>query len=225
MRAQEQQADSGSGGGVAALFCIALALNALLHREKTPPLAAAVRFQIPVPAGSLNFTLSPDGRQLAILGPGPDGRWLIWIRALDSLETRPLPGTDDVYGPHAFWSPDSRFVAFQSGGKLKRIDISGGPPQTICDTPVSVFGGAWNPDNIIIFGTDGNGIMRVSAGGGVPTLLTTTGGRNEIHAFPSFLSDGRHFAYLRAPENSGIYIGSLDEKPEQQNSSEFLPAP
>jgi eukaryotic-like serine/threonine-protein kinase len=210
------------GWGVAALFCIALALNALLHREKTQPLAAPVRFQIPVPAGSLNFTLSPDGRQLAILGPGPDGRWLIWIRALDSLETRLLPGTEDVYGPHAFWSPDSRFVAFQSGGKLKRIDISGGPPQTICDTPVSVFGGAWNPDNIIIFGTDGNGIMRVSAGGGVPTLLTTTGGRNEIHAFPSFLSDGRHFAYLRAPENSGIYIGSLDEKPEQQNSKRIL---
>jgi len=206
----------------AVLLGFVLVLSAFLYRGKTPSLAAPVRFEIPLPAGSLNFTLSPDGRHLAILGPGPDGRWLIWIRALDSLETRPLPGTENVYGPHAFWSPDSRFVAFQSGGKLKRIDISSGPPQTICDTPVSVIGGAWNRDDIIIFGTDGNGIMQVSAGGGVPTFLTTTGERNEIHAFPSFLSDGRHFAYLRAPENSGIYIGSLDEKPEQQNSKRIL---
>lgn len=208
---------------VAAVFLgFALALNAFLYWGKTPRLAAPVRFEIPVPAGSLNFALSPDGRQLAILAPGPDGRRLIWIRALDSLETRPLPGTENVYGPHAFWSPDSRFVAFQSGSKLKRIDISGGPPQTICDTSASVLGGAWNKDDIIIFGTDGKGIMQVSAWGGVPTFLTTTGGRNEIHAFPSFLSDGRHFVYLRAPENSGIYIGSLDAKPEQQSSKRIL---
>jgi eukaryotic-like serine/threonine-protein kinase len=206
----------------AVLLGFILARSAFLYESKTPPLAAPVRFEIPLPAGSLNFTLSPDGRQLAILAPGSDGRWLIWIRALDSLQTRPLPGTENVFGPHAFWSPDSRFVAFQSGGKLKRIDISGGPPQAICDTPGSVLGGAWNRDDIIIFGTDGNGIMRVAAGGGVPTFLTTTSGRNEIHAFPSFLSDGRHFAYLRAPENSGIYIGSLDEKPEQQNSNRIL---
>lgn len=204
------------------LLGFALALSVFLYRGKTPPMAAPVRFEIQVPAGSLNFTLSPNGRELAVLAPGQDGRRLIWIRALDSLETRPLPGTENVYGPHAFWSPDSRFVAFQVGNKLKKIDISGGPPQTICDTPISVLGGAWNRDDVIIFGTDGNGIMQVSARGGVATFLTTTGGRNEIHAFPSFLSDGRHFAYLRAPENSGIYIGSLDAKPEQQSSKRIL---
>ena len=93
------------GWGVAALFCIALALNALLHREKTPPLAAPVRFEIPVPAGSLTFTLSPDGRQLAILAPGSDGRRLIWIRPLDSLETRPLAGTEDVLWTARFLVP------------------------------------------------------------------------------------------------------------------------
>ena len=64
--------------------------------------------------------------------------------------------------------------------------------------------------------------MRVSAAGGVPTLLTTIGGRNEVHTFPSFLSDGQHFVYLRAPENPGIYVGSLDTKPEQQSSKRIL---
>ena len=64
--------------------------------------------------------------------------------------------------------------------------------------------------------------MQVPAAGGVPALLTTTEGRNEVHTFPSFLPDGRHFFYLRAPENPGIYLGSLDVKPEQQSSRRIL---
>lgn len=209
----------------ATLLTAVLALSALLYWGKRAPVAAPVRFEIPLPPGTLNFTLSPNGRQLAIQAPGPDGRKLIWVRALDSLETHPLSGTQDVLGPPVFWSPDSRFLAFQVGNKLKKIDISGGPPQAICDIAVSVVGGAWNREDTIIFGTVGDGIMRVSALGGVPTLLTTTGGRNEVHTFPSFLSDGHHFVYLRAPENPGIYVGSLDTKPEQQSSKRILATP
>jgi Serine/threonine protein kinase len=205
------------------LLSVALALTAFLYSSKRRErVAAPVRFEIPLPPDTLNFTLSPNGRQLAIQAPGPDGRTLIWVRALDSLETRPLPGTEDVLGPPVFWSPDSRFLAFQVGNKLKKIDISGGPPQAICDIAVPVIGGAWNSEDTIIFGTVGNGIMRVSAAGGALTLLTSIGGRNEVHAFPSFLSDGQHFLYLRAPGNSGIYVGSLDTKPEQQSSKRIL---
>ena len=196
-------------------------LTTFLFRGKRPPVTAPVRFEIRLPAGALTFTLSPDGRQLAFLAPGTDGRNLVWIRALDSLEPHPLPGTENVLVP-VFWSPDSRFIAFQSGSKLKKIDISGGPPQDICDAFAMVLGGAWNRDGTIIFGTTGNGIMQVPAAGGVPALLTTTEGRNEVHTFPSFLPDGRHFFYLRAPENPGIYLGSLDVKPEQQSSRRIL---
>jgi hypothetical protein len=65
-------------------------------------------------------------------------------------------------------------------------------------------------------------MMQVPAAGGIAASLTTTGGRNEVHIFPSFLPDGRHFLYLRAPENPGIYLGSLDVKPEQQSSRRIL---
>jgi len=185
------------------------------------PLTSPVRFEIQLPAGALTFMLSPDGRQLAFLAPGPDGRNLVWIRTLDSLQPHPLRGTENVFVP-IVWSPDSRFIAFQSGSKLKKIDISGGPPQEVCDAFVAVIGGAWNRDGTIIFGTVGKGIMQVPAAGGVATLLTTTEGRNEVHTFPSFLPDGRHFLYLRAPENPGIYLGSLDVKPEQQSPTRIL---
>src|SRR5205085_10819552 len=74
----------------------------------------------------------------------------------------------------------------------------------------------------IIGGTVGNGVMQVSATGGVPVLLTTTEGRNEVHVFPSFLQDGRHFFYLRGSDNPGIYLASIDVKPEQQSSRRIL---
>jgi Tol biopolymer transport system component len=207
---------------VAALLGVTVVLTTFLYRGKRPPVTTPVRFEIRLPAGTLNFTLSPDGRQLAFLAPGADGRNHVWIRALDSLEPRSLPGTESVQGPPVFWSPDSRFIAFQAGSKLKKIDVSGGPPQDICDASVLILGGAWNRDGIVIFGTDGNGVMQVPAAGGAPTLLTIQGGHNETHAFPSFLPDGRHFFYLRASENPGIYLGSLDVTPEQQSSSRIL---
>ena len=83
---------------VAALLGITVVLTTFLFRGKGPPVATPVRFEIRLPAGTLNFTLSPDGRQLAFLAPGTDGRNLVWIRALDSLEPRPLPGTENVLG-------------------------------------------------------------------------------------------------------------------------------
>jgi len=208
--------------GVAVLLAVIIVLITYSFRGQRPLAATPVRFEIQLSAGALTFMLSPDGRQLAFLAPGPDGRSLVWVRALDSLEPHPLRGTENVLVP-IVWSPDSRFIAFQSGSKLKKIDISGGrPPQEICDAFAAVIGGSWNRDGTIIFGTVGNGIMQVPAAGGVATLLTTTEGRNEVHTFPSFLPDGRHFLYLRAPEDPGIYLGSLDVKPEQQSSRRIL---
>jgi eukaryotic-like serine/threonine-protein kinase len=172
------------------------------------------------------FALSPDGRQLAFAASGSDGVQRIWVRALDSLEARPLPGSEAAILLLFFWSPDSRFIAFDAGGKLKKIPIAGGPAETICDLNGTAAGGSWNGDGVIIFGT-GSGLMRVSAAGGSASPLTTLDpSRLEgAHITPSFLPDGRHFLYLRVsskPENTGIYVGSLDVKPEQQSLNRLV---
>jgi WD40 repeat protein len=117
---------------------------------------------------------------------------------------------------------------FEAGGKLKKIDIAGGPAQTLCETKRVVVGGAWNRDGVIIFGQNTGGIMRVSANGGAALPVTTLDpSRGEIwHVQPSFLPDGHHFIYHRGshePENTGIYIGSIDVKPEEQGSKRLLP--
>jgi Tol biopolymer transport system component len=191
----------------------------------------AMRFQIPLTAklalGGGRFALSPDGRQLAFAAMGSDGVSRLWVRSLDSLEVRPLPGSESPQFPPFFWSPDSRYIGFDAGGKLKKIDISGGPAQTLCDITGLAVGGSWNREGMIIFGTSYAGLMRVSANGGSASPLTTVdSSRKETnHAFPSFLPDGHHFIYLRLsdkPENSGVYVGSVDARPEQQDSKQLL---
>jgi Tol biopolymer transport system component len=191
--------------------------------------AEPVRLQIPLPnlmrlTGAL--ALSPDGRQLAFVATSADGIPRIWIRALNSLEMRPLPGTESV-GTLLFWKPDSRFIAFDAGKELKKIDSSGGPAETVCGLNLTGVGGSWNADGVILFGQFGGPIMRVSAAGGVATPVTVLDSPHGdvAHAEPRFLPDGRHFIYLRDLGTDGaISAGSLDVKPEEQDSRRLVQA-
>jgi serine/threonine protein kinase len=157
---------------IAAVLLIALLLLAGPRFFEQPPVPEApVRSQIALPEKvtadpSDSFSLSPDGRHLAFTAAGSDGVMRLWIRTLDALQARQVPGTESNWIPMFFWSPDSRFVAFSSGGKLKKVDIGGGAPSTICDLPMSALGGSWNRDGLIVFGTGPTGILGVAASGG-----------------------------------------------------------
>jgi eukaryotic-like serine/threonine-protein kinase len=161
------------------------------------------------------LTVSPDGTHLAFIVLTADGKRQLWMRALDSLRSEPIAGTEGADQP--FWSPDSRFVAFFADGKLRRVAISGGRPQTICET-APARSGTWNRDGVIIFTPgSGAGLSRVSAAGGTAgplTKLDRSRGESD-HLWPQFLPDGRRFVYLvrsSQAENTGIYVGSLDSE-------------
>jgi eukaryotic-like serine/threonine-protein kinase len=218
--------------GAAALLLVALAPAAFLHLREQAAVAEPVRFEIPVTvnlSASGVVALSPDGRQLAFAASDADGVLRLFVRAMDSLEVRPLMGSEiSTVAPPPFWSPDSRFIAFDAGGKLKKLDVSGGPAQTLCDLPGIVVGGSWNRDGDIIVGSTSGGLLRVSESGGAvsPVTALDPSRKEGMHLLPSFLPDGRHFVYLRlaeSVESSGIYVGSLDAKPEEQGSKQILP--
>jgi eukaryotic-like serine/threonine-protein kinase len=206
---------------VAILSTVVALTLAAVHFRETQPEIATVRFQIPAPEHA-SFTddamaVSPDGRRVAFTAFNRNGGRSLWIHALDTMSTQVLPDTDDASNP--FWSPDSRSIGFFSPGKLKKIEVSGRAVQTLCDAPgiiVANVSGSWNRDGVIIFGTSATGLFRVPQGGGVTTALTTldqSRGEN-AHLRPGFLPDSRHFLYLarnfQTPENSGIYVASLD---------------
>jgi Tol biopolymer transport system component len=157
--------------------------------------------------------ISPDGRRLAFTARDPLGKVLLWVRPLDTLAPQALQGTDNAAYP--FWSPDSRSIGFfvQGQGKLKRIDVAGGPALTLCDAP-SGIGGTWNRDGVIVFAPNTNGpLYRVAAAGGEPIIVTKTSPLLFSHRHPSFLPDGRHFLYFQAgrtAENSGVFVAALD---------------
>jgi eukaryotic-like serine/threonine-protein kinase len=222
--------------GGAAVFLMSFATLCLIHFREKPLVPAPVQFQIS-PSEKLSpknsFAVSPDGRHLAFSATGSDGIARLWIRDLDSLQIRALsdsrPATIMPYGvvPPFFWSPDSRFIGFQSEGKLAKIALSGGPAQALCDVQGTVVGGSWSREDVIVFADTARGLMQVSAAGGVASPLTTVDpSRKEvIHVLPFFLPDGRHFLYLRAsrsPENTGAYVGSINTKPEDQDSKRVL---
>src|SRR5262245_18142452 len=121
------------------------------HVREVPAPAAAVRFIVPPPQGAslavdianaVSLAVSPDGRHIVVRAQRVPGPVLLWVRSLDLPEARALPGTEG--GAFPFWSPDSRFVAFFAPeGKLKKIEVSGGSAQILCDAPVG-GGGTWN---------------------------------------------------------------------------------
>jgi len=104
-------------------------------------------------------TISPDGRHVTFAARGEDGRDLLWVRSLTDDAARPLSGTDGAGYP--FWSPESKTIGFFAQGNLKKVDITGAPPFTICTARVGK-GGSWNSDNLIVFAPTFNGpIHRV----------------------------------------------------------------
>jgi Tol biopolymer transport system component len=221
------------GWGAAAVLLGALAPVAYRHVRETRPAVEQIRFQIPPTvelAGPGNFSMSPDGRHVAFFGRGADGAARLFVRDMQSLAVRPLPGTE-VFGPAPppFWSPDSRFLAFDGGNKLKKVDVAGGPTETLCELPGVPVGGAWNGDGEIIVGNTAGGLLRIRDTGGVaiPLTMLDASRKEEYHLLPSFLPDGRHFVYLRispsTPEDSGTYVGSLEQKPEEQDMQRLMP--
>jgi Tol biopolymer transport system component len=199
---------------VAGVFLITGVVLALLYFRRPAPVELPTTFVLAMPKDAIDVSgpvISPDGRTLVFLATS-HGKRSLYLRSLASLEAQPLPGTDEASAP--FWSPDSRFIGFFANGKLKKIDVSGGPAQTLCDSP-NAFGGTWNADGVILISLDIKGINRVSASGGTPTpVLRLDEARKELaQAWPFFLPDGRHFLYqswIGRPEDSAICVAALD---------------
>jgi Tol biopolymer transport system component len=197
----------------------AAAATAFVIRLRSEPPRTVASSLLPPEKSSFAFdvgpmALSPDGRRMAFVATS-SGVSVLWVRPLSGLSAQPLAGTDGASYP--FWSPDSRYLAFFANGKLKKIEASGGPPQTLADA-TSGRGGTWNREGVILFApTSRSSIYRVPAAGGEASAVTKLDvAESEFsHRWAVFLPDGRRFLYLSQKqmagfEKNGIYAASLE---------------
>ena len=198
---------------------VALGVSWAYFTRKPLADARVMKFSILPPENSSfgQMAVSPDGRYLVFTAVA-GGMMQLWVRALDATEAKPLSGTQDAVFP--FWSPDSRYVGFFAGGALKKIEVTGGPVQTLCEVEVPL-GGTWSRNGVILFAQVPLGLLRVAATGGEVTQVTTNDrSRQEFSLwYPTFLPDGRHFLYSissEVKETRGVYLGSLDGKTKRR---------
>jgi Tol biopolymer transport system component len=201
----------------AAVMGLALAALALRSPAAAPAPPAAAHFVVDVPTGVTlgpidPLAVSPDGRQLAFVATSPGSTQpSLWIRPLDSLATRPLPGTEGADEP--FWSPDSGSVAFFTASELKTIYPSSGSTLQVCTLPRADHGpGTWSPSGTIVFqsgGADGS-LVAVPAAGGEPRALSTP---NLPQGWPQFLPDGKRVLFVinGTGDTGGAHVLSLDD--------------
>ena len=186
---------------------------------------AARRFNLQPPSGveiarspaPAYLALSPDGNWVAFRGvfATPPLRPQLYLRSVEELEARPLPGTEGALNP--FFSPDSQWLGFVANDRLQKVPVGGGELLPIYEVAGASFRGAsWGEDGTILFNDGFNGLWRVSADGGEPEPVTTpdvdAGERN--HRWPQHLPGGRAALFIVRtgyPESQNkIAVVSLD---------------
>lgn len=172
-----------------------------------PPEAVEVGSGSDYPFG---LALSADGRRL-VFPAAHAGRVSLWLQDLSTGDGRALPATDGAAAP--FWSPDGSRVGFLAQGRLHAIDLASGAITDLAEAP-SGLGGSWNEAGDLVFAGHTGGLQRRATDGTITSLTAIDREAGEsTHAWPAFLPDGRHVAYLVTAKDrsrSGIWLTSLD---------------
>jgi serine/threonine-protein kinase len=168
------------------------------------------RFAITLPQGQrlagLNQTalaLSPDGSQLAYVASTQDGTQEIYLRAMDSTEIKPVPGTEGAVIP--FFSPDGQWLGFFADGKMKKVSVNGGVAVNLADA-LFPGGASWSKEGKILFTPilGASSIYEVSDAGGAVRPLTRLDKEESAHRWPEYLPDGKAVLFEAPSGRAGV---------------------
>ncbi len=165
-----------------------------------------------------DLIISPDGRRVVYVAVDAERGQMLYVRDIDALEARVLPGTENATDP--FFSPDGTWIGFERGTTLVKVAAAGGPPLEIFDAGRQILGGAWAADDTVIFAKD-DGLYRVpSGGGGSAERLTSEPEEGQGYILPQVLPGGRavifHVRKLGAPTGETDRLGVLSLETGEQ---------
>jgi serine/threonine-protein kinase len=193
-----------------AIFSLALigVVASLRGRAVNAP-ALPVRFVVaapdsarPEPNTPWPGAISPDGRTFVYTTGTPQGP-VLYVQHVDQLDAKVIPGTQGAMQP--IFSPDGQWVAFQQGGKQKKVRLDGSQPINVADAG-SQNGIDWTTRDEMVFGAELNfhGLSRVNASGGSLQEFArpdTSKGETDYY-WPISLPDGKTVVFQ-------IWSGSL----------------
>ncbi len=192
--------------GVGTLLLIAATSLVTWNLKPSPP-QPVTRTVINLPPGQQlagmeggpAVALSPDGTHLAYVARQGDIQQL-YLRAMDSPETRPIPGTEGAINP--FFSPDGQWLGFFADGTLKKVPVSGGAVLTLGDAGLP-RGANWGSQAMIAFTPINSGaLQQVSEAGGAPQPLTRLDKGEASQRWPEFLPGGKAVLFSAGSSNT-----------------------
>ena len=185
---------------------------ALALRPAPAPAVWKLDVATPPTDQAASFAISPDGRQLAFVARDGASARTLWVRRLDRDTAQALAGTDGATFP--FWSPDGRALGFFSGGRLKRIDLTGGMPQDLAPAPPLGLGATWKEDGTIVF-SQNQTLGQVNAFGGPVSPVTEVLTGQTSQRWPHSLPDGGLLYFIQSgvPDSQGVFFVKLGATP------------
>ena len=204
-------------GWVVAAALGACLIAAAIWSRRPEPSVQTMYFAATFPSAARGLAVAPNGHTVAVAAYKEDERVdILWLYEVGAKLAKALPGSEGASFP--FWSPDGKSIGFFADGKLKRIDVEGGPAQALCDAPTG-RGGSWNQDGKIIFTPSGElGVLihMVPASGGTPVPISALDPKLDgaSHRWPMFLPDGKHYLFMTFNirtqfGESAVYVGEL----------------
>jgi serine/threonine protein kinase len=187
--------------GVGELLLVAIVTGLAVWRLKPSPTQPVTRAVIDLPPGQQlagldsgpAIALSPDGTHLAYVASQGSTQQL-YLRAMDSLESKPVPGTEGSVIP--FFSPDGQWVGFFAGGNLKKVSVTGGATVTLGDALIPL-GASWGSQGTIAFGQRNSAaLVQLPDTGGAPKSVTRLEKGEVAHCWPEFLPAARQCSLL-----------------------------
>jgi len=155
-------------------------------------------------AGSA-VAVSPNGQVLVWVGTTSESTQL-YMRHLDENEAHPIPGTEGGLAP--FFSPDGEWIGFWAKERLKKVAVSGGVPQTICEMS-HVHGASWGDGIIVMCAVGDLTLWWVDPAGGQAQRVDSLDGLIIQGEYPKLLPGSRSVLLSQLGHNT-VDLVSLD---------------